>query len=197
LSKLLAEGTALEEEAIRTSKESCTLMTSLNERCNEAVRHTESCMNKRIKKISSLKAALEKQLVEMVGIIKAAENSVAHTNKVFDWQNLPPSKAASPTGAGNKEECEGGTALMKAAEDTDIDVYNEPMDPSMVALSERTQATLDALQKLKESEAQLREDFKNKDLALRIDETCRKVTPKSIFSYIAPEVGRVEEGVKQ
>merc|ERR1719335_395072 len=67
----------------------------------------------------------------------------------------------------------------------DVDICNEPIDKSFLALSEKANATLDALQKLKESEAQLREDFKNKDLALRIDEMCRKVTPRN-----APEGGR-------
>lgn len=185
MNQLLADAAALEEEAIRTHKESDIIMNSLIERCNESSKYTDNCINKRIKKVRSLKAALEKQLLETIQIIKAAQNSLAHTNKLFDLQNFCVPNASQTLAVGDLEECEGGIAEDTDIMAQDVDICNEPIDKSFLALSEKANATLDALQKLKESEAQLREDFKNKDLALRIDEMCRKVTPRN-----APEVGR-------
>lgn len=182
--RLLAEASALEDESIRTCQDSDSMISSLMSRCNEATKQTEGCLNKRIKKVTQLKCALEKQLLETIQIIKAAQNSLANTKRVLDGQNFIVPNASQTLVCKDLEEYDGG-----AAEDTDIvpgiDMYNEPVEQSIVALSQKSQATMDALDRLKESEAQLREDFKNKDLALRIDEMCRKVTPRN-----APEGGR-------
>jgi hypothetical protein len=141
-------------------------------------------MNKRIKKVTSLKCALESQILETKQIMKAAHNSLAQTEKVLEAQNFPLPNVSQTLACTDLEECDAGIA-----EDTDIvpgsDVYNEPIEQSMIALYQKKEATKEALKKLQESERELLNDFGNKDKALRIDERCRKVTPRN-----APEVGQ-------
>lgn len=182
---LLHRSVKLEENAHGLIAENDAVIRHCNAECRNANDATCKCMDKSNHQTEQLKDALVEHMKEIDAMIAEGERSLAKTKKSLDSQNAPLRSLNKQFAVrDSSEDKEGSPAMLKQLDSVKKNVRD---------LTAKWESTKNILDHLKASKLQMAEDLRHKNIALEIDDKCRKVTPKKAIEHdeLDPCSGRV------
>jgi hypothetical protein len=186
---LLQKAVRMEEEAMKLCNESDAIMLQTKRECQRASTQAQTSIARRADETDDLKRKLEAQMREIDEAIAQTEMSMGRTKKKLENQEMPL-KALD-----TQFSLRGGRTAPEGIRDVvqeEMEGHLETVKKNVKILTAKFQNTKSLLENLKESRAQLTEDYRNKLLALKIEDACLKVTPRKAMELdrMDPRGGR-------
>jgi len=193
---LISRAARLEENAMRLCNENDAAMLHCKRECSRANAATTVAMDRRTQDVAKLKNQLEGAIQETDNTILEAERSLQKTKKKLDGHEAPLrclNKQFSLRDRRTDRE-----AIRDPVTD-DMESQLDAVKKSVAALTKKWQSTKSILDHLKASKQQMVEDLKCKTIAWKIDDCCRKVTPKKAIELdrMDPRGGRCHPDAKK
>jgi hypothetical protein len=193
---LLSRAMRLEENAMRLCNENDACMLHTKRECSRANAATCASMERRIHDVENLKRQIEGHINETEQTMSEAEASLAKIKKKLDSHEAPLrclNKQFSLRDRRTDRE------HIRDPVTDDMENHIDAVKKSVKILTAKWQSTKNILDHLKASRQQLQEDLKCKMLAWKIDDSCRKVTPKKAIELdrLDPRGGRCHPDAKK
>jgi chromosome segregation ATPase len=193
---LIQRAVRLEEKVMGLIQLNDAAVRHCNAECKNANGAVCGCMDKSNHQTEHLKDQLMEQMKQVDATIAEAERSLARTKKKLDGHNQPlrclNKQFALRDHRTDREH-------IRDPVTDNMEKHLEGVKISVKDLTAKWQDTKNILDMLKSSKAQMAEDLKHKNIALKIDDQCRKVTPKKAIEHDAldPCSGRVHPDGKK
>lgn len=180
----------LEENVMGMIAENDACVRHCNSECKAANAKVCWCMDGSNHQTEHLKEALMEQMRQVDATIAEAERSLARTKKKLESHNQPLRCLNKQFALRDRRT---DREHIRDPVTDNMEVHLESVKKSVKELTSKWQGTKNVLDHLKASKAQMAEDLKMKNIALKIDDQCRKVTPKKAIEHDAldPCSGRV------
>eukprot|EP00747_Dinoflagellata_sp_TGD_P024311 gnl/TRDRNA2_/TRDRNA2_130462_c0_seq1.p1 gnl/TRDRNA2_/TRDRNA2_130462_c0~~gnl/TRDRNA2_/TRDRNA2_130462_c0_seq1.p1 ORF type:complete len:585 (-),score=111.25 gnl/TRDRNA2_/TRDRNA2_130462_c0_seq1:125-1879(-) len=189
---LLSRAVKMEEDAMRLCNECDAVMLHTKRECTRASNQASVSLMRRCEDTAQLKRKLEAQLIESDETISAAERSLTKTKKKLLMHDAPlrdlNRKMALRVRRVTVEDIRDHVT-------DELEVQLESVKTMVKMLSDKYENTKDVVEKLKANREQMVEDIKCKTAALKIDDTCVKVTARKAIEMnrADPRGGRCRE----
>jgi chromosome segregation ATPase len=186
---LLNRAVRMEEDAMKLCNESDAVMLQTKRECQRASAQGQTSIARRADETDGLKRQLEAQMREIDEAIAQTEMSLGRTKKKLENQEIPLKTLDKQfSQRGKRSDREG---IRDHVQD-ELEGHLETIKKSVKVLTQKFQNTKSLLDNLKESRLQLTEDYRNKLLALKIEDACLKVTPRKAMELdrMDPRGGR-------
>jgi len=193
---LISRAVRLEENAMRLCNENDAAMLHCKRECSRANAATCVSMDGTAQRVVKLKRQLESHIQETDATIAEAERSLAKTKKKLDAHEAPlrclNKQFSLRDGRTDREH-------IRDAVTDEMESHLDAVKKSVSVLSKKWQSTKSILDHLKASKQQMLEDLKCKTIAWKIDDSCRKVTPKKSIELdrMDPRGGRCHPDSKK
>jgi hypothetical protein len=193
---LISRAVRLEENAMRLCNENDAAMLHCKRECSRANAATCVAMDRRTQDVAKLKTQLEGAIQETDATIAEAERSLQKTKKKLDAHEAPLrclNKQFSLRDRRTDRE------HIRDPVTDDMESHLDAVKKSVSVLTKKWQSTKNILDHLKASKQQMVEDLKCKTIAWKIDDSCRKVTPKKAIELdrMDPRGGRCHPDAKK
>lgn len=192
----ISRAVRLEENVMGTIAENDAVVRHCNSECKNANAAVCACMDKSNHQTEHLKDQLVEQMRQVDATIAEAERSLARTKKKLESHNQPlralNQQFALRDRRTDREHIRDGVT-------DNMENHLDSVKKSVKELTTKWQGTKNILDHLKASKQQMAEDLKYKNIALKIDDQCRKVTPKKAIEHdsLDPCSGRVHPDGKK
>eukprot|EP00746_Dinoflagellata_sp_MGD_P165476 gnl/MRDRNA2_/MRDRNA2_94780_c0_seq1.p1 gnl/MRDRNA2_/MRDRNA2_94780_c0~~gnl/MRDRNA2_/MRDRNA2_94780_c0_seq1.p1 ORF type:complete len:549 (+),score=116.06 gnl/MRDRNA2_/MRDRNA2_94780_c0_seq1:89-1735(+) len=192
----ISRAVRLEENVMGTIAENDAVVRHCNAECKNANAAVCACMDKSNHQTEHLKDQLVEQMRQVDATIAEAERSLIRTKKKLESHNQPlrclNQQFALRDRRTDREHIRDGVT-------DNMENHLDSVKKSVKELTTKWQGTKNILDHLKASKAQMAEDLKYKNIALKIDDQCRKVTPKKAIEHdsLDPCSGRVHPDGKK
>merc|ERR1719473_1172120 len=164
--------------------------------CSRANAATCVAMDRGGHGVVKFKRQLEAQIQETDATIAEAERSLAKTKKKLDAHEAPL-RALNKQFALRDQRTDREHIRDQVTDD--MESHLDAVKTSVASLTKKWQSTKNILDHLKASKQQMVEDLKCKTIAWKIDDACRKVTPKKAIELdrLDPRGGRCPPEAKK
>merc|ERR1719171_1627661 len=192
----ISRAVRLEEQAMRLCNENDAAMLHSKRECSRANAATCVSMDRKGQDVAKLKRQLEGAIQETDATIAEAERSLAKTKKKLD-SHEGPLRCLNKQFA-LRDRRTDREAIRDPVTD-EMESHLEAVKKSVKVLTAKWQSTKNIVDHLKASKQQMVEDLKCKTLAYKIDDACRKVTPKKAIELdrLDPRGGRCHPEAKK
>merc|ERR1719473_229959 len=164
----------LEENVMGMIAENDAVVRHCNAECKNANAAVCGCMDKSNHQTEQLKDQLVESMKQVDATIAEAERSLTRTKKKLESHNQPlrclNQQFALRDRRTDREHIRDGVT-------DNMENHLESVKKSVKELTTKWQGTKNILEHLKKSKQLMSEDLKYKNIALKIDDQCRKVTP--------------------
>lgn len=193
---LLSRAIRLEENSMRLCNENDAAMLHTKRECSRANAAVCASMARKLQEVEKLKRHLEGQIADTDETIAEAEGSLAKIKKKIDSHEAPLrclNKQFSLRDRRTDRE------HIRDPVTDDMEGHLESVKKSVKNLTAKWQSTKNILDHLKASRRAMQEDLKCKMIAWKIDDSCRKVTPKKAIELdrLDPRGGRCHPDAKK
>lgn len=193
---LLTRALRFEENAMRLCNENDAAMLHSKRETGRANAATCVCMSKSNEGTYKLKRQLEQHIKEIDATIKEVNSSLHKTKKRLDSHE-------APLRALNKQfalrDHRTDPEAMRDQVTDELESQLESVKKSVAVLTAKWQSTKNILDQLRQSRQHMLDDFKCKMISVKIDDACRKVTPKKAIELdrLDPRGGRCHPDAKK
>lgn len=193
---LVSRGVRLEENAMRLCNENDAAMLHTKRECSRSNAATCVSMDRRIQETERLRRQLEMQINETDATIAEAQRSLSKIKKKLDSHEAPLRGLNKQFALRDRRT---DREHIRDPVTDDMEAHLDAVKTSVRTLTAKWQGTKNILDHLQASRAQMATDHKCKTMALKIDDTCRKVTPKKAMELdkLDPRSGRCHPDAKK
>lgn len=187
---LIHKAVKMEEDAMKLCNESDAVMLQTKRECQRASSQSQASLARRAEETDVLKRQVEVQMREIDEAIAQTEMSLGRTKKKLETQETPLKALNSQISMwGDQKSSNTGT---KDPVYEEMEAHLESVKKNVKQLQTKYNNTKTLLEHLKESQQHLREDYRCKLLALKIEDACLKVTPRKAMELdrMDPRGGR-------
>jgi len=194
--QLISRAVRLEENAMRLCNENDACMLHCKRECSRANAATTVAMDRGSQGLESLKRQLEGAIQETDATAADAERSLAKTKKKLDAHEAPL-RCLNKQFSLRDRRTDREDARDPVSDD--MESHLEAIKKSVQVLTAKWQSTKNIMDHLKASKQQMQEDLKCKQIAWKIHDSCRKVTPKKAIELdrMDPLGGRCHPDAKK
>eukprot|EP00746_Dinoflagellata_sp_MGD_P162508 gnl/MRDRNA2_/MRDRNA2_90098_c0_seq1.p1 gnl/MRDRNA2_/MRDRNA2_90098_c0~~gnl/MRDRNA2_/MRDRNA2_90098_c0_seq1.p1 ORF type:complete len:538 (-),score=121.64 gnl/MRDRNA2_/MRDRNA2_90098_c0_seq1:212-1780(-) len=193
---LISRALRLEENAMRMCNENDAAMLHTKRETSRANAATSVSLDRRVQEVDKLKNQLEAHIRDTDATIAEANRSLQKTKKKLDSHE-------APLRCLNKQftlrDRRTDREHIRDPVTDEMESHLDSVKKSVGILTAKWQATKNILDQLKKSRQQMTEDYKCKMIASKIDDACRKVTPKKAIELdrLDPRGGRCHPDAKK
>eukprot|EP00929_Paragymnodinium_shiwhaense_P044370 TRINITY_DN22771_c0_g1_i1.p1 TRINITY_DN22771_c0_g1~~TRINITY_DN22771_c0_g1_i1.p1 ORF type:complete len:544 (+),score=141.18 TRINITY_DN22771_c0_g1_i1:112-1743(+) len=186
---LITNAVRLEEEAMRLCNASDAAMIHTKRECGKAGNMSLNALARRVDETDELKRKLEAQLADTDEAITQTEISLNQTKKKLDAHEVPLNTLDKQFAMRSKKSTQEG---IRDAVHEELETQLETVKKNVKLLTIKFQNTRDVLEQLRSSKKKMQDDHRMKLSALKIDDTCMKVTPRKAIELdrMDPRGGR-------
>merc|ERR1719171_906987 len=192
----ISRAVRLEEQAMRLCNENDAAMLHSKRECSRANAATCVAMDRKGQDVDKLRRQLEHAIKETDSTIEEAERSLAKTKKKLDSHEQPLRCLNKQFALRDRRT---DREHIRDAVTDEMESHLDAVKKSVKVLTAKWQSTKNILDHLKASKQQMVEDLKCKTIAWKIDDSCRKVTPKKAIELdrMDPRGGRCHPDAKK
>lgn len=172
----------LEEGVVGIIAENDAAIRHCNTECKAANAAVCHCMDGSNHQTEHLKQQLMEQMKQVDATIAEAERSMTRTKKKLESHNQPLRCLNKQFALRDRRT---DREHIRDQVTDNMETHLEAVKKSVKELSGKWQGTKNILDHLKAAKAQMAEDLRYKNIALKIDDACRKVTPKKAIEHDA------------
>jgi len=173
--QLIQAAIHLEEDAVRLCNASDAAMIATKKECTRASNMALDALARRCHETDDLKKRIEIQLRETDETIVQTEMSLTKTKKKLDSHEQPLNALDKQFHMRGKRT---QTESIRDNVHEELESHLDSVKKSVKALSNKYQSTKDVLEQLRSSKDRMVQDHRSKQSALKIDDSCLKVTPR-------------------
>mmetsp|Transcript_57622 Transcript_57622/g.115383 ORF Transcript_57622/g.115383 Transcript_57622/m.115383 type:complete len:519 (-) Transcript_57622:299-1855(-) len=189
---LITKAVRCEEDAMKLCNESDAVMIHTKRECTRACTQAQSELGRRVEETTHYKKQLEAQIQETDETIAQTEMSLAKMKKKIEAHEQPlralDKQFHARTGRTSRED-------IRDHVHDELEGHLDTVKKNVKNLTEKWQHTRDIVEQLRSTKQRLQEDYRCKCAALKIDDSCVKVTPKKAIELdrMDPRGGRCRE----